>query len=457
MLDILEMTESVVPGKPILGNEVYVQPSYDPDYPALQNWGMVAHGMSNILTFGWKKYSDHGYKVFFDEEKKQPVTRYWERPDSIPCWMLFDTDGTKLPVYDSVAKSSREIANFHKKYNFWSAKRLSSRIGWYLANDSSELVVPISANRPWDNPIITSRVTLSAALRVNGVTMNYLDDADLRRMTSDNFDTIIAPPAPVLSDEAAAALAAFARAGGRLIVVGPTGVYDPWLNLRDRFGGEAWSEFNKGWKVPASWSDPDALMGDMVAYPIPTMGTGLRPLSPERNAGKAKLAEKQLMTMPEIDLPECEKVDGFARKIKCGKGEIIAVSTFPQRRTQMPFEPPALREYMAHFIQATGLPTNGFFKVDGEIPADNHKQLLGRGTPEVEVVAREKAPDDRFVFVLNRGGAGSGEAVLPGAAKQVLDALDNENPVPFQVENGNTTVPLKLGAWGYRVLRILKN
>ena len=454
MLDILEMTESVIPGKPILGNEVYVQPAYDADYPALQNWGLVAHGMNNILTFGWKKFSDHGYKVFFDEETGQPVTRYWERPDSVACWMLFDSDGTKLPIYDSVAASSHEIADFHKKYDFWSTRRLPSRIGWYLANDSSELVVPISANRPWDNPILTSRFTLSSFLRRNGVTMNYLDDADLKRMTPADFDTIIVPPAPVLSDDAAAVLAAFAKSGGRLIVVGPTGVYDPWLNLRSRFGGGEWGEINQDWTVPTRWGAPDVLIGDMIAYPVPKVSTGLRSLPPARNAEKAKIAEKQLMTMSETELTGGEAVDAFAQRRNWGKGEIIAVHTFPQRRTQLPFAPPALRDYMTRFVQVMGLPRNGYFRIDGAVPADNHRQLLGRGVPEVEVVVREKAPGDRFVFVLNCGGTGSGSVVLPGTAARVLDALNSEAPVPFRREGNDTVIPVKLGSWGYRVLRV---
>jgi hypothetical protein len=453
MFDILEMTESVIPGKPILGNEIYVQPVYDADYPALQNWGLVAHGMSNILTFGWKKFSDHGYNVFYDKEKKQPVTRYWEQPDSIACWMLFDTDGTELPIYDSVAKSSHEIADFHKKYDFWSTQRLPSRVGWYLANDSSELVVPISANRPWDNPILTARFTLSSFLRRNGVTMDYLDDADLKRMKPSNFDTIIVPPAPVLSDEAATALAAFAQKGGRLIVVGPTGVYDPWLNRRTQFGGNAWSEINAGWKVPERWRNPDTLMVDMVAYPV-HKGSALWASISKQESAKAKIAEKQIMTMPETALPSGQAVSDFGQRRKWGKGEIIAVSTFPERRTQMPYAPPALREYMEHFLEATGLPRNGYFRYDGKIPADNHKQLLGRGVPEVEVVVRKKGKRERFVFVLNCGGAGSGSVVLPGSAARVVDVLANETPVPFKHQDGNSVIPVKLASWGYRVLRL---
>lgn len=456
MIDILEMTESVIPGRPIIGNEVYVQPAYDADYPALQNWGLVAHGMSNIVIFGWRAFSDHGYKVFFDEEKKLPVTRYWEKPDSIACWMLFDTDGTKLPIYDSVAKSAREIASFHRQHDFWSTRRLPSRIGWYLANDSSELVVPISANRPWDNPILTSRFTLAAALRRAGVTMNYLDDSDLSRMTTANYDTLILPLAPVLSDAAATALAAFAQAGGRLIVIGPAGVYDSWLNLRSQFGGEAWREINREWQVPSRWRDPDLLMSDLVAYPVPATGSALRPLSPERNAEKAKCAETQLLTVPEAVLPGGTKLGDFAKRRAWGRGELIVVSTFPERRTQMPYPVPALRAYMADFLAATGLPRNGYFQLAGEVPADNHKQLLGRGIPEVEVVVRQRDTGDRFVFVLNCGGTGSGKVILPGPATRVFDALHGEAPVAFERTANDTAIPVRLSPWGYRVLVVTK-
>ena len=166
------------------------------------------------------------------------------------------------------------------------------------------------------------------------------------------------------------------------------------------------------------------------------------------------IAEKQLMTMFETTLPGGREADTFARWRKWGKGEVIAVFTFPQRRTQLIFAPPALRDYMTRFIELTELPRNGYFRLDGEIPADNHKQLLGRGGPEVEVVVREKDNGDRFVFVLNCGGAGSGTVVLPRAAGQVVDALNDEAQVPFRNVDDGIEIPVKLAPWGYRVLRV---
>ena len=55
------------------------------------------------------------------------------------------------------------------------------------------------------------------------------------------------------------------------------------------------------------------------------------------------------------------------------------------------------------------------------------------------------------------GGAGAGSVVLPGRASRVLDALNREAPVAFRRSGTDSLIPFRLGAWGYRVLRVTAN
>ena len=53
MMEIIEMAESNAPEKPLWGIEIYQQPQWPAEFAALQNWGLLAHGMRNTLVFGW--------------------------------------------------------------------------------------------------------------------------------------------------------------------------------------------------------------------------------------------------------------------------------------------------------------------------------------------------------------------------------------------------------------------
>ena len=452
MFDALELVESCVPGCPIIGNEIYIQPVYDPEYPAVQHWGLLAHGMSNILDFGWKMFSDHGYKTFYDPVKSNIVTKSWTNTNSVPTWMLIDVDGTVLPHFQHVKRSAREIAAFHRKYDFWKTHRVQTRVGWYLSDDTSELAVAASGNRCWGSPIITARSTLAASLRRAGVTMTYLNDDDVGRMKTDAFDTIRVPPAPILSDRAAEVLRDFAADGGTLIVLGPTGVWDENLHLRETPGGAAWKELTGEVKMPVRWAEPDRLLADMAAYPAAVGSAGIRVYDETEDAAKAKLMARQVMEMPETKVPGA--AFGTIGSVRpCGKGRAIFCSVFPERRTQMPYYAPALRAYMEEFMRLTDLPRQGWFERNGKVPANNHEQLLGRGVPEVEVVVRDHEDGDRFVFALNCGGAGSGRLVLPFAAKSVEDVLTGKR-VGFSVDAGRAAIPVAFGRWGYHVLKV---
>ncbi|MFA6293614.1 MAG: beta-galactosidase, partial [Victivallales bacterium] len=113
MMEILEMAESNAPDKPLWGIEIYVQPQWPAEFTSLQNWAMLAHGMTNNLVFAWGPYSDHGVPK---------EVKAWEKPNAVPMWMLIDLDGTKLPAYYTNKRSLEEIQRFHGKFDGLSIK-----------------------------------------------------------------------------------------------------------------------------------------------------------------------------------------------------------------------------------------------------------------------------------------------------------------------------------------------
>ena len=213
MIEILEMTESAMKDRPVIGWEIYVQPHYPGEFAALQNWAMVAHGVRVNMVFAWKPYSDHGVKVF----KNGP--RAWERKEtSVPMWMLMDTDGTRLPVYDAVKRSSAEIAAFHARHDALSIKRTHGRTAVYLSDETSMYTMLKTGDRPFmDTLLCHSRDRIANGLRMGGVRIEYLDDETIGELTRRDYDAVVLPPTPYMVGESAARLDAFARAGGRVI------------------------------------------------------------------------------------------------------------------------------------------------------------------------------------------------------------------------------------------------
>ena len=82
---------------------------------------------------------------------------------------------------------------------------------------------------------------------------------------------------------------------------------------------------------------------------------------------------------------------------------------------------------------------------------------VGLGSAVVEVVVREKSPTEKLVFCLNQGGAGSGtvEVTTGPGAWQATEALTGET-LAGSVTGGTWKAPMKLGALGYKVLRLAK-
>jgi hypothetical protein len=437
MIDILEMAESTVPGKPIWGIESYVQPSFPDAFPAFQNWGLLAHGMTNNLVFGWKPYSDHGPKAF----ASGPAS--WKLPKSPPMWFMIDTDGTKLPLWHSNLRSAQEIEAFHNKYDGFSLQRLASRTGWYLSPDTAELIILRTANKPYNSKLMHSRVSQAAQLRMSGVTMNYLDDETLDTISPRHYDTVLLPPSPVLSDKAAEQLAKFVKSGGTLVLLGPTGVYDPWLKRRAHFGGQAWQDLN--WRVPKQWKDLDTFFRD---YDTPSKGQ----ITFCRN----------LPGLPNGTILRDTNGEEMARERKWGKGRLIAATVYPSRYSQTMVQPlPALADYLAWLKKAADLPVNGVWLPN---PQDIRQAptRIGHGDPIVEIVVREKKGSEvpeQFVFILNQGGAGQGTVQIPlGNAQSVTaeNALTGQ-PIIGRLSNGNWELPLQVKPWFYRVIRLKMN
>jgi hypothetical protein len=250
MMDSMEMTEATVPGKPIWGHEIYYQPQWPAEFIALQSWGLIAHGMTNDLTFAWHPYSDYGAVT-------EPHA--WEKPDAHPMWFIVDTDGTKLPAYPVYVRAVQEVRDFHQKYDGLSLQRAATNVGFYVSPDTANFAIYESANKPWMSVWQRTRNALIYGLRMAGVTVHYLDDTTLPAAPG-AYTSIIVPAAYSLNQAAAEKLASFAQAGGTVVLAGMTGAVDPWLNKYANVGGPAWAELN--WQAPDY--KPDAAT---VAFP----------------------------------------------------------------------------------------------------------------------------------------------------------------------------------------------
>ncbi len=414
MIEILEMAESIDRTKPVWGLEIYVQPRWPAEFTALQNWAMVAHGMRNNQVFGWKPYSDSG----------QPKgNRAWENGDNRPMWFMIDNDGTHLPNYHANARSISEINRFHQRFNGLSLRRHPTDIAVYVSNDTAEFVIMDTGNRPYDSMWCHTRNNVAYLLRMEGITADYVDDDSLPAAPG-RFRTLIVPAAPVLSQDAADRLAAFARAGGTVVLAGICGQRDPWLRPYENLGGPAWEDLQ--WKADAFTTDE--------------RGFFMRGKHP----GTMREA------LPVLDT--AGMVTGWQRP--WGKGRLIASAVFPAAYTGSPHATQVMLDWIRKLIKLAELPFTGRWR--GDTPPTGPETEREKGIPVVEVVVRPADNGDRFVFVLNQGGTGSGvvEVPLPDSGRWQAGDVLTDKSVKAHVKDRLWSWHIELAPWEYRVIRL---
>ncbi len=434
MMEILEMTESTIPDKPIWGAEIYVQPQYPAEFAALQNWGMLAHGMSNILVFAWGPKSDHG---------AIRKTQAWKDKNAHPMWMIIDWDGTKLPAYYTCQRSLEEIKKFNKKYDALTLARQKSDIAVYLSNDTAEYICMETGDKPWRSTWCNAHTTLVYMLRMAGIRFDIVDDSTLPGRPG-RYSSIIIPASYVLSQAAANKIASFAANGGTVVLDGPSGVCDPWLKQYKNLGGQAWSDLN--------WT---ADMSSMKKVNLDFAGAGsVKNKSDQADKFVSYATSAVAKAKPVKDAGG--QTIGWLRP--WGKGRLLAYRIFPASYNTNPHETINHRVWLKQLITKAGLKYSG--RWCSSSVEHSSQGFPGEGQPVVEVVTRERKGNEdheKFVFILNQGGAGSGQVELPFAADvwQAVDALTGK-PIQFNQASKGIVLPLKLKPWEYRILQLTR-
>jgi hypothetical protein len=113
-------------------------------------------------------------------------------------------------------------------------------------------------------------------------------------------------------------------------------------------------------------------------------------------------------------------------------------------------------QWIGQLIRLAGLNRNGYWT--GATP-DTGGGNTGTGRPIVEVVVRQKSPTEKFVFCLNQGGAGDGRVTVPvgDGSWKAEDVVTGDATTQGRVRDGSWVLPLHLAAWGYRVIRLVRD
>jgi hypothetical protein len=93
------------------------------------------------------------------------------------------------------------------------------------------------------------------------------------------------------------------------------------------------------------------------------------------------------------------------------------------------------------------------------LQADDVKGVgLGTGAPAVDLVVREKSPTEKFIFVLNQGGQGTGLIEVPVAEGtwRAEDVIAPDSPVEGTIHEGVWQTQTTIRPLGYRVIRLTK-
>jgi hypothetical protein len=294
---------------------------------------------------------------------------------------------------------------------------------------------------------------------MNGITADFVDDETMPEEPG-RFKSIIVPASYVLSQETAVKIANFARRGGTVILAGTSGIADPWTKKYECLGGPAWAELK--WKAPE-------FKADIVAIDF----VGDAKTSGQKNLPDALVVGGEKQPVPIIDetkmfkgagvgaMPDAEElrdatgtVVGWKRP--WGKGRVIAYSTIPDSYGANPHPSRNHSAWIKQLIEMAGLRYTGRWN-SGKI--EGTAGMHGEGAPVVEVVVRArkgKEAKEKFVFVLNQGGAGQGTVEVPVAdGNWLLDDAISGNPVTgYAIANGVFSQKLEIKPWEYRVFHL---
>ena len=290
---------------------------------------------------------------------------------------------------------------------------------------------------------IRTRSNLCYLSRLSGITADFVDDETLPAGPG-QFRTVIVPAAYVLSQETAERLARFARGGGTIILAGASGVVDPWLNKYANVGGAAWTEL--GWIAGSFRAEPasvDFLPGK--AFPPGTAKSKPFRRREHRHHARRRAAPRRPGQRGRLDAA-------------VGTRKTRGLRHPPRRRPlwgQFPSFAPANRlDQATHHRRRTATERGWTSSQTIENRSDKH----GEGEPIVEVVVRVRQgreSQEKFVFVLNRGGVGSGlvEVPLAGGDWQASDALSGV-PLAGALADGVWRLDLAMKPWEYRVFHL---
>lgn len=128
------------------------------------------------------------------------------------------------------------------------------------------------------------------------------------------------------------------------------------------------------------------------------------------------------------------------------KGDIVRVEDFPGRYNSCPHDPGSYAGWFDGFVRDAGIPRSAWWENNAPYEAGEENLKPGEGRPVVEVVVRQhETTGRRYVFVLNKGGTGTGRLRGPVFANASLsNALTGEPASP----------EFPLPAFGYRILEI---
>jgi hypothetical protein len=305
----------------------------------------------------------------------------------------------------------------------------------YLPNDGGEYTTYATGNKPYATGWTHTCNELLYMLRLSGVAVDCLDDQTLVERIG-GYRQIVIPASMALAEGPARRLAAFVEAGGTLVLAGPVGLTDPWLERDALVGGPAWAGL--GWQAPqfTEKRSPAVFAGQADVFRGTDLGTC--------DGGVAMQDANGLVV-------------GWSKA--WGKGRVVASGIFPDTYGADPHPPRAGMAWLRQLLDLAAIPVAAVWEDATPAPAGAPAGRHGEGMPVVEVVvrARKDAPErERFVFVLNQGGAGDGRVsvALTKAPALVSDALSGQSVPQAVWKDGRLSIPLPLKAWEYRIFRL---
>lgn len=412
-------------GKPVMLHELYVQDLSPPGLAEAQGWWLIGRGY-NVLTYFTYSYYYEGKRA------------------GLPLiFGMFDKEGNAYPCYVSFKQFSADLQRFHTAFDMASLRRVGPRVAVLMSDDMSLANILESGGATWNALGVQGHNGSYWLTERNGYAVEFVNDDGFDDL--DRESVLIVPWSHVLRKSTTRRVLRFAKRGGTVLIDGAFAQFDECYQPHPACPGYGAADV-----LGVSCKGIDRTENAIV----------LKGGATAKSRGVAR--DVQLSGAVVVLHRDAQGRPAVVER-RLGRGRVVWLLTAlgPKHRTRAPEA--AVLKLWGKLVAKSGIAPRVRFaarntQVAKAVDLDHGGKGLKSTVPLPDVSARIRDDRELFVFAVSFFGASAGDVVvdLPAGDVTVTDALSGETLESTRQE-GQLHIPLKLSAFGSRVIRIVPN